>query len=674
MDPKILEQENKKSLEVSGLVNQKISYYQDTMSALQAESIKQLEFIREQSLSYQDMIDTMESLQREIDVFDIRTVVEELNQLDYLKDNPFFARIDLLEKDTGLVKPYYIAKFGFFDDSSPLVIDWRAKLATIYYKYRYPQNDVSYQVDDKTYNFDLKLKRTYEIENAQVLKYFNNDIQLAENELVIEKIKDRTGGVLEDIIETIQQDQMEIIESDPREVCVVQGCVGSGKSTVAIHKLSYIFFNFPKIISADKSILVSKNRVLVDYLSSLFPKLGIFDLKYMTTRDLIFRHLTLEGIKNKFNLAINTDISNFDQEFFTNFVNKINNSKSECFSSINSILKKDKYIDLINYKFNSKRPIIENLEDLIRDISDSILDLKDEVKQDPNSITALRSKETISRLNSLKSEVNSKKTDIINSHFNLFIKEYGLDGFLGYKEALLYLLIFHEYYGFKKNPVYEYCVIDEAQDMSIMELFFLKKIVINNRFCIIGDLNQNIHSNPLSDWEDFNVLFEGMKVKTFKLETNYRSTKNIVEFANQILKPFTNTYLPKAIEKVGPEVRVLQLEEGLDNLVDEIMADYSNLSKSVGVVLYNHPLKAEIISRLKERIDNPEKLIILEEVKKSFYTPRGIYVLDFEDCKGLEFNKVYLLGFDLNNIKNFDLAKKAFVGVTRAMNELVIFN
>jgi DNA helicase-2/ATP-dependent DNA helicase PcrA len=222
-----------------------------------------------------DMLDTMESLQRELDAFDTTQVFKTLNELDYLKNNPFFARIDLKDKDSGDLnfKPYYISKFGFFDDNLPALIDWRAKLASVYYKYRYPQSNVSYEVDGDIYTYDMNLKRTFEIDGGQVIKYFNNDIQLTENELIIEKIKNRTGGVLEDIVETIQESQMKIIENDPREVCIVQGCVGSGKSTVAIHKLSYIFFNYPQIVSPDRSILISKNRVLVDYLSSLFPKL-----------------------------------------------------------------------------------------------------------------------------------------------------------------------------------------------------------------------------------------------------------------------------------------------------------------------------------------------------------------------------------------------------------------
>jgi len=133
-------------------------------------------------------------------------------------------------------------------------------------------------------------------------------------------------------------------------------------------------------------------------------------------------------------------------------------------------------------------------------------------------------------------------------------------------------------------------------------------------------------------------------------------------------------YLPKPIEKVGKEVEFMDLQGSVDGIVSSIVKDYQNLSKSVGVVIYNHPLKDEIISNLKEKIADQEKLILLEEVKKGFYTPRGIYVMDFDNCKGLEFNKVYLVGFEMDKVGSFDEAKKAFVGVTRAMNELIIAN
>ena len=95
---------------------------------------------------------------------------------------------------------------------------------------------------------------------------------------------------------------MDIIEADPRQVCIVQGCVGSGKSTVAIHKLAHIFFNFPKLIHPERTILIVKNQILVGYLSTLFPKLGIFNINYGTIKDLLVNLYFREALSIEINL------------------------------------------------------------------------------------------------------------------------------------------------------------------------------------------------------------------------------------------------------------------------------------------------------------------------------------------------------------------------------------
>ena len=116
-------------------------------------------------------------------------------------------------------------------------------------------------------------------------------------------IAEHDSITLEDIVETIQKSQMDIIEADPRQICIVQGCVGSGKSTVAIHKLSHIFFNHSRLIRPERSILIAKNQILVGYLSTLFPKLGIFGLNYGTLKDILVRIIFSEGL----GLAIDFD-------------------------------------------------------------------------------------------------------------------------------------------------------------------------------------------------------------------------------------------------------------------------------------------------------------------------------------------------------------------------------
>lgn len=673
MDEKILKEENTKSKNFVSKVNLRIDKMTEDMSFLQEDSIRKLKEIREQGLTSRDAIDSMNEIQSQVDSFDSYQKIQHLNELYYLKDNPFFARIDLNEGHLSS-ESYYISKFGFIEDATPVLIDWRAKLASIYYNYRYPQKNVSYEVEGKKFTYDLSLKRTFEMDGPYVLKYFNNDIGLSEGEIINSKIKDRTGGVLEDIIETIQVDQMKIIESAPGNVCLVQGCVGSGKSTVAIHKLSYLYFNYPSLVSPQKSLLVSKSRVLVDYLSSLFPKLGIFDIKYMTLRDLVFRHLTLEKIPVKFNLEMNHDISDFNIDFVQDIQNKIFNSKKDCFLEIEKIITNEKYLNLINFKFDFNSPIFGNLDNLLLDINETLSNIKDSIKEDKGDFFQTEKlKITYKIYQDLRKEISSRKTQVLKNHFKILTNYYNLNSFLGYKEALIYLVIFHEFYGFARNPVFEYCVVDEAQDLSVLEFLFLQKVVLKNRFCIIGDLNQNLHNKALSSWEDLDFLFGEDKIERHKLETNFRSTKNIIEYANKVLLPYTSKYLPKPIEKIGKDV----LEFKLDNLQDfskMLEEDYLNLEKSIGIIFFNNEKKDEIIKIASSIVTDASKLITLDELKKGIYTPRGVYLVDFKDCKGLEFNKVYLFGANTSDIKNFEEAKQVFVGITRAMNELVIIN
>src|SRR3989304_5144639 len=146
---------------------------------------------------------------------------------------------------------------------------------------------------------------------VETIQTDQHEIILDESQIIAEKIEGRTGGLLEEIVETIQTDQHKIIEADPRTVCIVQGTVGSGKSTVAIHKLSHIFFNHHNLIRPERAILIAKNQILVGYLSTLFPKLGIFDINYGTIRDVVYNLLFREEISIRFDLGKNTQTSGF---------------------------------------------------------------------------------------------------------------------------------------------------------------------------------------------------------------------------------------------------------------------------------------------------------------------------------------------------------------------------
>src|SRR3989344_614999 len=309
MDDNVLKKEKKHLEETLS----KIEYAKDVViqniESIGKENLEKLIDLRDDpETSGTDFHFLLEQLHQKNLTFNIKDKYKKLDELSYLSKEPYFARIDL--QDSSQLQKIYVGKFGYTEDI-PIVTDWRAKIASVYYRYRYPQKNVKYETPLGVETRDLLLKSTYEIDDGSLVKYYNNDIQLDESEIIAEKIEKRTGGVLEDIVETIQEAQLDIIEADPRQICIVQGCVGSGKSTVAIHKLSHIFFNYPNLIHSEKSIVVAKNQILVGYLSTLFPSLRIFDIHYKTIREILVNLIFREQIQIRTDLDTPGDLMGF---------------------------------------------------------------------------------------------------------------------------------------------------------------------------------------------------------------------------------------------------------------------------------------------------------------------------------------------------------------------------
>jgi DNA helicase II / ATP-dependent DNA helicase PcrA len=430
----------------------------------------------------------------------------------------------------------------------------------------------------------LTLKRTFEIDDGVLTKYYNNDIKFDERDIVIKKISDRTGGVLEDIVETIQKDQMEIIEADPRQLSIIQGCVGSGKSTVAIHKLSHIFFNFPQFIKSERSILVAKNQILVGYLSTLFPKLGIFDLNYKTLRDLLVNALFREEISVKFNLSTGQDTSGFTLEDVRKFNQSIELIHNQVRMAIDHLFSDPTFESFGKYKYSLQQTPYENIKEIMDDLNEELETQTDMIKENPKSIKALFYRDNIKNLRRLIRSVDRIRLDIRNEYLKKMLKNYHIqtDKELDYVESLVYLNIYARLIGFTKFLPYEYCVVDEGQDFSLLEYMILGKLIIHGRISIFGDLNQAIESDGIKSWEELSeVITEAKNAQVFTLDTNYRSTEQIIKFANKILSPFSKKYLPNSINRLGPEPaqRVFDTNEemGQSKLIDGINKDLSQV-------------------------------------------------------------------------------------------------
>jgi DNA helicase IV len=200
---------------------------------------------------------------------------------------------------------------------------------------------------------------------------------------------------------------------------------------------------------------------------------------------------------------------------------------------------------------------------------------------------------------------------------------------------------------------------------------------MRGRFAIFGDLNQSLEKDGIGAWAELpEVISEARNAGIFELKINYRSTKPIIDLANAILKPYTKKYLPQSINRKGDEPQISYVDSA-DKLFDafdkSISADIKALDKSIGVICYDDDCLSKAQKLLSEKTIPNEQFITLDSTVKVHYIPKGIYLMRFEDCKGLEFSKVYILGLNLEKIKDFSHAREAFVAVTRAMNELTVY-
>jgi len=638
-------------------------------------NLERLTELREQGTGGIDFQMFIDQLAQKNATFNLRDKYRKLEEFEYLAREPYFARIDLVDKE--LKETFYIGKFGY-SEGGPIITDWRAKVASVYYRYRYPQKNVMYEAPDGKQVRDLTLKRTYEIDEGEFVKYYNNDIQLDESEIVIDKIKSRTGGVLEDIVETIQISQLDIIEADPRQVCIVQGCVGSGKSTVAIHKLAHIFFNFSHIIHPEKSILIAKNQILIGYLSTLFPKLGIFDIYYKTLRELIVHIVFREELGIEVDLNDTLDTSSFDLKMITKLQSKIVKVHKQVESRLKKVLAKPDYQSFSGFKYSIKLTPFENISDLHAEILEEILEEKERVKDDPKSMRSWLYKEHIRSMRKLVSELSDLRHEIKHKMMKTLLKDFNINTNikLNYLNTLVYIYAYAEIVGITVFPKFEYCVVDEGQDVSLLEYAVLSKLTLRGRFAIFGDLNQSLENDGIDNWSDIKkVILEAQSASVFELRTNYRSTKPIIDFANKFLGKFTKKHLPISINRIGHmpvEETKATADEMLSRFNELISADLRNIDKSIGIICKTKEL-FEITDKIISSKDFDKALFIkLDNTQKVFYLPRGIYLMSYQDCKGLEFSKVYVLGENLAKIDTIKKAREAFVPMTRAMNELCI--
>ncbi|MDL2287502.1 AAA family ATPase [Eubacteriales bacterium OttesenSCG-928-G02] len=612
--------------------------------------------------------------------------LNELSKLKGVADNPYFGKINyidiLKDKDTTL----YIGKKGVneFKDTDIPVIDWRAPVANIYYSCKF--GVTSYTALERRIPIDLKQKRTLKIRNKIIESIYDADVVL-NDDLLVNYLNQNKNLVLNEIVATIQEEQNEIIRKNFKKSLIVQGVAGSGKTTVAIHRISYLLYSYNKDITSDNIILIASNPLFLNYITSMLPDLDVPVIKQDTMTNIIeaefdytlslkkmsnassgidysndtyiheFYKLITEAEKEIFDI---TDIKCFDTNLIYEFqMQRILNNKALSFTE------KAKAFDTI---------VMENLDNKKRDIMLKIMENKALYEDEINETFGLKSADFYSFDYEENYKMLVKKFKFIFTKRVKKLSAKGLYQKFTQKNSLLissvndmacYCTLHYKIAKPDSNDTIRHVVIDEAQDFNISIYMFIKQLYPNATFTIMGDLMQNINNDGLDSWDMLKYLFEDSS-DYIEMRRSYRNTYEISMFTKKVIEEFSSYKLNiNPLKRQGEEVKCITYK-GADSKAEQTKAILEELKSS------NKKLTA-IICKTKSEAEKVQALLgdetMLLDVSFDFLT-YGNYVTDIRSAKGLEFDSVIIWDFDDYNEEDIKLL---YVALTRALHTLNVF-
>ncbi|MFS0820453.1 RNA polymerase recycling motor HelD [Bacillus sp. 1P02SD] len=232
---------------------------------------------KDSSLSYLNMLTNSTLLRR---------TNEEVRNLKRNRNKPYFARINFKREETGNEEILYFGKVSLFDKETqlPIIVDWRSPVANIYYDGRL--GEVSYEAEGEEYKGYLSLKRQLIIEEGELEEIRDVDLTTTD-ELLQKSLSESASNRLTDIVSTIQEEQNNIIRADLNKPIIVQGAAGSGKTTIALHRISYFIYTYAEYFSPDQLMILAPNRLFIDYISEVLPELGVDHIQQTTYVDYV---------------------------------------------------------------------------------------------------------------------------------------------------------------------------------------------------------------------------------------------------------------------------------------------------------------------------------------------------------------------------------------------------
>ena len=585
-----------------------------------------------------------------------------LQRLFRIQNKPYFGSIRFKE-DNNEEEDIYIGITHVEDKLNYYVHDWRSPICSMFYDFE--TGPAYYKAPSGIIRGDITRKRQYIIEDAKLKHIFDNDLNISDS-LLQEVLAEESSDKMKNIVNTIQEEQNKVIRNTEDKNLIVEGIAGSGKTSVALHRIAFLLYRIPNLTSGNV-VVFTPNKVFSEYISNVLPELGEDNTYDMTFYDLLCQNINeykdIEDFTGFISRYYKGNVTNYDMikykqsddiikdidNYIANLLDNVCFMDNLTFDNFIEV-DKEELNTMLKYKYN-RFPLFERVKEIAKRIASN--NYEGSIKN--ASAIMKKLKDIINIKLDLKYIIN----DFYSSDFFKY-KDKLSDKYLFYEDACIFLYIKSLLVGFNTNHVIREIVIDEAQDYNKLQYLIIKKTFKTSNYTILGDTNQTI--NPYYKYdslEELTSIFDSSKYIT--LTKTYRSTGKIIDYTNKILGLNHVT----AIRNDKASDIIFRNNVGKDDFLRDI--EYlKNISKSIAIITKNDSEASYVYDLLKD--DCSAALI-----DGFSHIKRDLVIVPAYVAKGLEFDSV-IIYTDVDNKYSEEDKYLFYVACTRAQHNLIVYN
>ena len=586
-----------------------------------------------------------------------------------IKDNPYFASVVFEDEDKERYSVYLGLTYLKDDDYGNIIYDWRSPICSLFYDFEV--GPCAYAAPGGPVKGNLIRKRQYKIQDRKLLSAFDNSMNI-DDDLLQEVLATDSNDKMKNIVNTIQQEQNNVIRNVRDKTLIVSGIAGSGKTSVALHRIAFLLYKINNLTSNDV-LIFSPNQIFTEYISNVLPELGEDNTLQTTFNDYLSSNITefqevepfMDFIGKFYSEKVsNPELIRYKQSdgiindinlYIDDYIRKARVIRDFTENKIYTVYKDD-LNDLLHNRYNTL-PFFERVDIIAEKLSEA--NYKGSTKKKPTY------KKMIMENSSFVKDYKDIFIGFFSSEFCKIrmndeeLRRFNKSKTIGYDDALLFVYMKGLLEGFPYEKDIRQVVIDEAQDYNYLQYLIISKIFRNSNFTILGDVNQTI--NPYYKYDSLDILANIFKQsKCISLTKTYRSSPEIIEFTNKILG-LNHVCAIRKTESVP-------LIHRTDN--SKILEDINYLRdkyKSVAVITRDNNTATKLYEEMKEVIP----ISLLNGQSEEFN--KELVVLPAYLAKGLEFDSVIVYSDGdskyLKNEKNL-----LYVACTRAQHELIVYS